>query len=61
MTCNLPGRDTDSERGGNLVEYALLLALLVMVAVAAVMGFSRATMGQFSIISSATAVIDASN
>ena len=61
MTCNLPDRDRHSERGGNLVEYALLLALLVLVAVASIMGFSQATSGQFSRISTATEVIDPSS
>lgn len=42
------GLDRRAERGGGLVEYALLVGLIVLVCVAAVTLFGSATAGQLS-------------
>lgn len=49
---NLQGRLALDQRGAGLVEYALLLALIVLVCIAAVTFFGASTSGQYSNISS---------
>ena len=47
-------KDCNSQEfGGSLIEYVLLLALILLVAIAAVQSFSGSVSGQFSTIDGA--------